>query len=109
MKSKSEVFEDFLKSVLTVISKNSSQSYSIVIMNKLKEELAGEFPFLKWVELKGSTVQMDHRMDKVDTSEMGRLLNKIIDVLGPNMLRFFIKEQLDSEDIKYLNAMGVKF
>ena len=48
-------------------------------------------------------------INSIDTKSIRVLFIKVIDILGPNLLKMVIRERLDSEDIKYLNRIGVRF
>ena len=108
MKTSQDVMKDFFQCVLEVISKNSSKNYGLIIFSDIKKKLAGNFPLLNLVEFTGSSITVHKSANPVNPKEMVKLFNKIIDTLGPDILKLFIKQQMDSEDIAYLKKIGVK-
>ena len=109
MKTLQDVTKDFFKSILVVISKNSSKSYGILVLNNLRKRIINDFPIFNLIEFKNSHIEIDTKIKSADTRDISKLFNKIIDTLGPDILKLFIKEYLDSSDIKYLNKIGVRF
>ena len=109
MKKIQEVTKDFLKSILLVIASNSSKSYGIYILKNLKKKLINDFPVFNLIEFDNNDIQIDIKIKSADTKEVSKLFNKIIDMLGPDILKLFLKEHMDSYDIKYLNKIGVRF
>lgn len=108
MKTTQEVVKDFLNSILVVIAKNSSKSYGLVIFQHMKKRLIKDFSFLNLIKISNSTIKIDSKVNFVDTAEIRDLFNKIMDILGPDILKLLIKERLDSEDLRYLNKIGVR-
>lgn len=108
MKTSQEVIKDFFNSILVVIAKNSSESYGLVIFKNMKNRLIKDFPFLNFMKISNSTIKIDSKINSVDTAKIREFFNRVMDILGPNILKLLIKERLDSEDIKYLNKIGVR-
>jgi hypothetical protein len=108
MKGNKEVLTSFFEGILNFISSNSSKSYSIVTIKNLQKSLSKDFPFVKLVRFNGK-VRIDTKIDSINPEQVGGLLNKIIEVLGPDILRMFIREKMDPEDLKYLSKIGVSF
>ena len=108
MKTAEEVMKDFFQCILEVIAKNSSKNYGLIIFKDIKKRLANDFPLLRLVEFTDSSIKIQRSTKSVEPKEMVRLFNKIIDALGPDILKLFIKQQLDSEDLEYLKKIGVK-
>ena len=108
MKTTKEVTRDFFKVVLSVIAKNSSKGYAIVVLKNIQKLLIKDFKFFKLINVSSSSIKVDDMINSIDTKSIRTLLIKVIDILGPNLLKMVLKERLDSEDIKYLNRMGVR-
>ena len=109
MKTTKEVTIDFFKVILIVISRNSSKSYGLVVLKNIQKMLLKDFPFFKLIKISDSTVKVDSMINFIDTKKISTLFIRIINILGPNLLKLFIRERLDIEDLKYLNKIGVKF
>lgn len=109
MKTTQDVVKDFLKSILVVIIKNSSKNYGLVIFQNMKKRLISDFPFLSLIKITDNTVKIDSRINTIDTKEIKKIFIEIMNIIGPDILKLLIKEQLDSEDMKYLNQIGVRF
>jgi len=109
MKTVDDVTKDFLKSILVAISKNSSKSYGIFILKNLKKRLIKDYPLFKLIKFNNSNIEIDAKILTANTNDISKLLNKIINMLGPDILKLFIKDHLDNYDIKYLNSIGVRF
>ena len=108
MKTSQDVITGFFRCVLGVISKNSSKNYGIIIFADIKKKLVGDFPLLNQVEFIGSSVTIRKGTKNINPKEMVDLFNKIIETLGPDILKLSIKQQMDAEDIIYLKKLGVK-
>ena len=109
MKTPQDVIKDFFQSILSVISKNSSKSYGLIILKDIKKKFTNDFPILRNIKITDITIKVDKSIKLSDTKEIVELFNKIIDSLGPDLLKLFIRQQLDREDISYLERIGVKF
>jgi len=108
MKTTQEVVKDFFKSILVVITKNSSKSYGLVVFKNMKNRLIKDFSFLNLIKISNSTINIDSKINSVGTSKIRELFNKVMDIIGPDILKLLIKERLDSEDLIYLNKIGVR-
>ena len=108
MKTARNVMQDFFKSVLLVISRNSSKSYGIVVFQSIKKKLSPKFQFLKFVNISDSTIIIDSKINSAEPKEIKKLIDRIIVLLGPDMLRIMVRENMDTEDINYLNRIGVR-
>ena len=109
MKTTKEVAIDFFRVILSVMAKNSSKSYALIVLKNIQKTLIKDFKFFKLVKVSDSTIKVDDMINSIDTKSIRALFIKVIDILGPNLLKLVIKERLDSEDIKYLNRIGVRF
>ena len=107
-KTTQDVAKDFFDGILDIIVRNSSKSYGLLVLNNTKKKLAREFPFLKFIKIVDTTVKIDKAINFVDAKKFGKLFIRIIGMLGPDILQLLIKEELDPEDVKYLNKIGVR-
>ena len=67
-----------------------------------------EFPFFKLIKINGSTVKVDGMINSIDTKKIKALFVTIIEITGPNLLKLLIKEKLGTEDLNYLNGIGIR-
>ena len=108
MKATQEVLNDFFGSILDVIARNSSKKYGLVIFQNMKKKLRRDFSFLNKIKIGGNEVHIDKSINNVDKKKIRALLKKIIEILGTDVLKLLVKEQLGREDIEYLNQIGVR-
>lgn len=109
MKTTQEFVTDLFKSILAVIAENSSKKYGLVAFNHTKKNLIKDFPFFNLITITDSSIKIDRRINSVDTKEIKKIFEKIIGILGPDVLKLLIREQLDEEDLKYITQIGVRF
>src|SRR3990167_2482214 len=98
MKTLQDVTKDFFESILAVISKNSSKNYGIVILNNMKKSLVKDFPILELIDFDNGSMVIDAKIKSADDQDLSNLFNKIIEIISPDVLRLFIKDQLDAGD-----------
>lgn len=108
MKTTQDVIKDFYKSILVVITRNSSKNYGLIIFQHMEKKLIKDFPFLDLIKISDHNVKIDSKINNIDTKEIRKIFTKIMEILGPDILKLLIKEHLDSEDMRYLNQIGVK-
>ena len=104
-----EVAADFFRVIINGIAKNSSKGYALIVIHGIKKSLAKEFPFVRLVHTTENSIDVDDKINSVDPHKVGKLFVRIINLLGPNLLKLLIKKELDQGNLEYLNKMGVKF
>lgn len=107
-KTNQDLTKDFFNVVLDVIARSSSKSYGLIVLKNLKKTLTGDFPFFKFIKI-NATVKIDNMVNSIDGKRVGKLFIRIIGMLGPDLSKSLVKEELDSGGIKYLNKIGVRF
>ncbi len=108
MKTTREVAENFFNVIFNVLASNSSKSYSRLIMDSIKAKLVKDFPFIASVSFTDSAVKVGEEINRAEKKKAGMLFGSVIELLGPDLLKLLIKEQLDIEDLNYLSSLGVK-
>ena len=109
MKKTQEATKDFLNSIMAVIAKNSSKNYGMLVFKNMKNRLAKDFPFLSFIKVGDKDIEIDSRINSINIHKIRELFNRIIGILGPNILKLLIRDQLDYEDLKYMGKIGVRF
>lgn len=108
MRTSKEVTEDFFEALLAVLAKNTSKNYGLIVFKNIKKQLIKEFPFFSLVNISDSTIKIERMINSIEIHELGMLLERIIEILGPDILKFLLKENLDKQDVIYLHKIGVK-
>jgi len=106
---KYEVTSRFFVGIIRVLSKHTSRDYSLVILSTLKNDLLRNFGFFKYITVKGKIIKIDSRINKVDEVMLGKMFMRIVDIIGPSLLRAMIQEELDTKTVECLENMGVIF
>ncbi|MEK6808749.1 MAG: hypothetical protein AABY14_03625 [Nanoarchaeota archaeon] len=103
------VTANFFSVIIDVLSKNTSKNYSLLVITNMKKTLSGEHRVLEYVDFQNGKVRIGDKINGVQNKKLGGLFIKIIDLLGPNLLKVMIKDELDPETVKYLEKLGVRF
>ena len=120
---KQELVRSFLQTIIDIISRRTSESYSSMVLNNVFRNLNSKHVFLRDIEIKNP--QFSEVYDMVDIkSELGFIndeeiknftvdvVNELIDSMGRSAGFFFIKEikqELPTEYEKQLKNLGVDF
>ena len=107
-KTTKEVTMKFFRVIFEVLSKNSSKKYAFVALKNMQKRLAKEFKFFKLIKIGGGKIVVHDAINSIGARNIKNLFIKIIDLLGPDFLKLLIREKMDSEDIKFLNRIGVR-
>ena len=81
------VTKDFLGSILDSIAKNTSFNYSVVAVNRIKEQLGEEFKFLRSVHIKNRSIEVSNDINSVNKNKLRKFFIRIIKIIGPNYLK----------------------
>tara|TARA_Y100000310_G_C20658864_1_gene803552 strand:+ start:927 stop:1256 length:330 start_codon:yes stop_codon:yes gene_type:complete len=109
MKTTQQVARDFFKVIFEVLVNNSSRKYGLVVVSNIKEKFIKKYPFLKYLIVTKSSIKIEKGINSVETHEIGKAIEAIINMLGPNLLRLLLKERLDKGDKSFLHNVGVDF
>ena len=58
MKTTKEVTIDFFRVILSVMAKNSSKSYALIVLKNIQKQLIREFSFFKLVKVSDSSIKL---------------------------------------------------
>ena len=104
-----EVSSRFFTGIISVLSKRTSRSYSLVVLASLKKDLSRKFRFFEYISINEKKIGIDIQINKVNEAMLGKMFMRIIDILGQSLLKARIQEELDKKTVKCLVNMGVTF
>lgn len=115
------VIKHVLKALVDVLSRSSTESYAIVMINNVIRKFDDKFDFLKDIRIDGlhfseglDAIIVPEEIESTRQSELGRSIQKIIDrivkSLGEEAGKYFIdklKDQLGKAYVLRIEEMGV--
>jgi len=115
------IFKHVIIALIDVLSESSTQSYAVLILDNILKKISDRFNYLKYVRIDSSryseginAVEISNEMDSVRVSEMGRIIQKIVEnvlsSLGENAGQNFIdrfKRRLGEAYLLRIEEMGV--
>jgi len=101
-----------LSSIISVISRRSSEDYALVMVNNTIKKLYDEYNFLRYAQIKTSRyleieriVNIDSSIDSISQEKLGKAIEEIIKnivvAIGGNAGFFFIKEVKNNVGTRY--------
>ena len=115
------IFREIIKTLISVLSKASTQRYAVFAMNTLLKKLYTKYEFLKYVVINTSNNDEDYyeinimnNLDEVNNSETRRaiqkLLEEIINSFGDELGNHFIadfRNSLEKDCLNKIENLGV--
>ena len=119
--NQTSVIKHVLKALVEVLSRSSTESYAIVMINNVIKEFEEKFEFLKNIKVDGlhfseglDAIIVPEEIESIRKSDLGRSIQKIIDKivksLGEEAGKYFIdkiKDQLGKAYVLRIEEMGV--
>jgi len=119
--NQTSVVKHVLKALVEVLSRSSTESYAIVMINNVIKEFEDRFEFLKNIRIDGlhfseglDAIIVSEEIESIRQSDLGRSIQKIIDrivkSLGEDAGKYFIdklKDQLGKAYVLRIEEMGV--
>ncbi|MBW2976460.1 hypothetical protein KY347_03365 [Candidatus Woesearchaeota archaeon] len=103
------IIKNFLEAARDIIAENTSFNYSVLAINGIKEQLSGEFKFLKKVYLRKGFVDVGPSINDINRKELKKFLVKAVERMGPDYLKVLLTQRLAPKELAYLETLGMRF
>ncbi len=104
-----KIASEFFSNLLELLAKNTSRSYSIVVLEQLRKDNMKKFPVLKEISFGEKSVSVSAKVNGVEIQGIGKVFSMFLELLGPNILGELILEKLKPNTVKYLEKFGITF
>ena len=106
--SNEEILTHFFETIVRIVSEGTSDTYTAMILMKFSSKNRSDFPFVKYIKIGPSQIEIDKKINSVNSKLMGRYITKLIDSLFSHLFKHLLKRKMNAELYKDLKKLSVK-
>ena len=103
-----EILKHFFETIVRIVSEGTYDTYTAMVLMKFCSKNRSNFPFVKYIEIEPHQVNIDKKINSVNSKFIGRYITILIDSLFSDLFKHMLKRKMDVELFKDLKNLSVK-
>ncbi len=102
------IVEDLLNAIVSIVSKDSSYEYIMMVLKKFVEGHTSEFPFAKHIKIKFDKLTVSEEINSTEPKLIGKFLRVLVKTLFSDLFMLLVVKKLPKGLVRDLECLGVK-